>query len=157
MYQNFNWYQSRHPVLSLDEILGKVLSGYGQGRRFLLKRCLNLEKFICLWEWSLEVEDGLFVTDSGMFWRLGVFDEELMCCSCARFDLFSNLWFFWCHLEYDVGTDMWHLKILRSFVDVFRCIISDVSLFWNIWDMHYIFISSAGLSYGDRMCGINQL
>ena len=22
------------------------------------------------------------------------FDEELLCCSCARFDLFSNLWYF---------------------------------------------------------------
>ena len=46
--QNFNWYQSRHPVLFLGEILGKILSGHGQGRRFILKRCLNLEKFIWL-------------------------------------------------------------------------------------------------------------
>ena len=60
IHQNFNWYQSRHPVLFLGEILGRILSSHGQGRRFLLKSCLNLEKFIWLCEWSLEVEDGLF-------------------------------------------------------------------------------------------------
>ena len=27
IHQNFNWYQSRHPVLFLGEILGKILSG----------------------------------------------------------------------------------------------------------------------------------
>ena len=91
--QNFNWYQSRHPVLFLGEILGKILSGHGQGWRFVLKSCLNLKKFVWLWEWSLEVEDGLFVAGSSMFLEVWCFDEELLCCSCDRFVLFSNLWY----------------------------------------------------------------
>ena len=43
-YQNFNWYQSRHPVLFLGEILGKVLSGHGQGRSYVLKNLFELEE-----------------------------------------------------------------------------------------------------------------
>ena len=42
--QNFNWYQSRHPVLFLGEILGKVLSGHGQGRSYVLKNLFELEE-----------------------------------------------------------------------------------------------------------------
>ena len=48
--------------LFLDEIHGGYFLVYMKGRRFLLKSCLNLDKFILLVEWSLEVEDGLFMT-----------------------------------------------------------------------------------------------
>jgi len=44
IHQNFNWYQSRHPVLFLGEILGKVLSGHGQGRSYVLKNLFELEE-----------------------------------------------------------------------------------------------------------------
>ncbi|MCI92745.1 hypothetical protein A2U01_0114042, partial [Trifolium medium] len=39
---NSNWYQSSHPVLYLGEILGKIVSGYGQ--------VWNTEKFFELGE-----------------------------------------------------------------------------------------------------------
>ena len=44
IHQNFNWYQSRHPVLFLGEILGKILSGHGQGRSYVLKNLFELEE-----------------------------------------------------------------------------------------------------------------
>ncbi|PNX86439.1 hypothetical protein L195_g042517 [Trifolium pratense] len=34
LYRNFNWYQSRHSVLNLGEILGKILSGFEQACSF---------------------------------------------------------------------------------------------------------------------------
>ena len=47
VYQNFNWYQSRHPVLYLGEILGKILSGYEQVRN--TEKLFGLEEVhICL-------------------------------------------------------------------------------------------------------------
>ena len=116
---------------------GRYFLVHEQGRRLLLKSCLDLKKFIWLCEWSLEVEDGLF-------WCCSL----VVSCSCVRFDLFSNLWYFGVTWSMMLGLicDTW--RFWGVFWFPFRCIY----IWWKTpgvcWGCNPLFSSEGGVSQG---------
>ena len=108
------------------------------------KICLNLKKFIWLWEWSLEVEDGLFVSGSGVVWRLGV----LMKSYCAE-DVLGLIYFQTYGILVSPGIYfragvMWHLKDVEelSICSAAWCILVCPGYTWFVFS---------------TVCGINLL